>query len=411
MISMSWGSDDSLANASNDQSLSSQYLVTPGGHQGITFVASSGDDGHPNFPAESPNVLAVGGTDLHLTSSGSITSETAWTPTTSDGQTWSGGGGVSQEFAGRDVPDVAYNAGVGMAVYDSYGSTGGWASIGGTSAGSPQWAAPIAIADQGRALAGQSTLNGALQTLAAIYAAPSTDFHDITTGSTQFESAGVGYDLATGRGSPIANLLVPFLVSYGATSGSSSSGSGGSGTTTTSSDPTAPTNFTASTLSTTQISLSWTSSTGQSGYQLYENVNGSTVLLTTYGASATSAVVGGLTAGTTYSFELVAYNSSGTAATSWIESTTATATVTTVVAPQNLAATATANTTVQLSWSALAGATGYRVYEYQNGQAVQISTLGGWYNVNDGQRPDARLDPVFLRHGIQRKFVGLDILG
>ena len=259
-----------------------------------------------------------------------------------------------------------------MAVYDSYGSAGGWVSIGGTSAGAPQWAALVAIADQGRALAGQSTLNGASQTLAAIYAAPSSDFHDITTGSTQFESAGVGYDLATGRGSPIANLLVPFLVNYGTTG--STGGSGGSGGTT-SSAPTAPTNFTASTLSTTQISLSWTSSTGETGYQLYENVNGSAVLLTTYGASATSGIVSGLTAGTTYSFELVAYNSSGTAATGWVQATTATNTVTTVVAPRNLTATATSTTTVQLSWNASAGATGYRVYEYESGRAVQVSTL------------------------------------
>ena len=82
-ISMSWGSDDDASNASADQNLSNSYLVTPSGHQGITFVASSGDDGHPSFPAESPNVLAVGGTDLYLTSSGAITNETAWTPTVS----------------------------------------------------------------------------------------------------------------------------------------------------------------------------------------------------------------------------------------------------------------------------------------------------------------------------------------
>jgi subtilase family serine protease len=368
VISMSWGSDDSLANAANDQSLSSKYLVTPSGHQGITFVASSGDDGKPNFPAESPNVLAVGGTDLYLTSSGSITKETAWTPTTSGGQTWSGGGGVSQEFAGRDVPDVAYNAGVGMAVYDTYGPDHGWVSIGGTSAGAPQWAALIAIADQGRALAGSGTLNGASQTLAAIYAAPASDFHDITTGSTEYESAGTGYDLATGRGSPIANLLVPFLVSYG-TSGST----GGTGTT--SSSPTAPTNFQASALSTTQISLSWSSSTGETGYHLYEQENGQSVLVGTYAAGVTSATISNLTAGTTYSFELEAYNSSGTAATSWVQATTQTAT-TTVSAPQNLTATATSTTSVQLSWTASAGATGYRVYEYVSGQAVQVASLG-----------------------------------
>ena len=133
-ISMSWGSDDNISNASYDQNLSNTYLVTPSGHQGITFVASSGDDGHPSFPAESPNVLAVGGTDLFLTSSGAITNETAWTPTTSGGQTWSGGGGVSREFSGRKVPDVAYNAGIGMAVYDTFGPDHGWISVGGTSA-------------------------------------------------------------------------------------------------------------------------------------------------------------------------------------------------------------------------------------------------------------------------------------
>src|SRR5262249_8790598 len=81
LISLNWGSDDNLGNASLDKSLSNTYLVTPSGHQGITFVASSGDDGHPNFPAESPNVLGVGGTDLYLAANGAITNETAWTPT------------------------------------------------------------------------------------------------------------------------------------------------------------------------------------------------------------------------------------------------------------------------------------------------------------------------------------------
>ena len=178
----------------------------------------------PSFPAESPNVLAVGGTDLYLTTSGAITSETAWTPTTSGGTVWSGGGGVSQEFSGRKVPDVAYNAGVGMAVYDTFGPDHGWVSIGGTGAGAPQWAALVAIADEGRALSGLSTLNGASQTLAAIYAAPSTDFHDITTGSTQFQSAGVGYDLATGLGSPVANNLIPYLAAYGSSASGTSGG-------------------------------------------------------------------------------------------------------------------------------------------------------------------------------------------
>src|SRR5271167_4525515 len=36
-ISMSWGSDDNVSNAATDKNLSNTYLVTPSGHQGITF--------------------------------------------------------------------------------------------------------------------------------------------------------------------------------------------------------------------------------------------------------------------------------------------------------------------------------------------------------------------------------------
>lgn len=387
VISMSWGSDDNLANAANDQALSNKYLVTPAGHQGITFVASSGDDGKANFPAESPNVLSVGGTDLHLTSSGAITSETAWTPTTSGGQTWSGGGGVSQEFAGRKSPDVAYNAGVGMAVYDTFGSNHGWVSVGGTSAGAPQWAALVAIADQGRALNGQSTLNGASQTLAAIYAAPSSDFHDITVGSTQFQSTAVGYDLATGRGSPVANLIVPYLVSYG-TSGSSGTGgtgtgSGGSGlggtgtiTGTTTQTPAAPTGISASALSTSTVKLSWTASTGATGYTIYELENGLAVALGSVGAGSTSVTISNLKSGTTYSFAVAATNSAGSATSAWANVTTPSPLTTTVTAPHSVQAVATSSTAATVSWSTSVGATGYRIYEWNGSQAVQIGNVG-----------------------------------
>jgi hypothetical protein len=72
----------------------------------------------------------------------------------------------------------------------------------------------IAIANQGRVLDGETTLGGYVPE--AIYAAPSGDFNDITTGPANREgySPGPGYDEITGRGSPKANLLVPFLVNY-----------------------------------------------------------------------------------------------------------------------------------------------------------------------------------------------------
>ena len=69
----------------------------------------------------------------------------------------------------------------------------------------------IAVANQGRAIAGHSSLDGATGTLPVLYGLPGTDFHDITSGSNGY-SAGVGYDLVTGIGSPVANLLLPGLV-------------------------------------------------------------------------------------------------------------------------------------------------------------------------------------------------------
>src|SRR5262249_37912009 len=136
---------------------------------------------------------------------------------------WSGsGGGASRYFAKpsyqtayngtrRGSPDVSYDAdpNSGFAVYNTY--DGGWEQVGGTSAGAPQWSALVAIADQGRIAAGRGSLDGATQTLPAIYALSSADFHDVTTGSNG-NAAKAGYDLATGRGTPRANLVVNDLV-------------------------------------------------------------------------------------------------------------------------------------------------------------------------------------------------------
>ena len=226
VISMSWGSSEFYGETSYDS-----YFTTPAGHQGITFVASSGDQGSPGlWPSLSTNVLAVGGTTLHV-SGGGYGSETAWSGS---------GGGLSQyesepsyqngvqSTGSRSTPDVSFDANPssGFAVYDSYGSSG-WMVIGGTSAGAPQWAALVAIADQGLAQAGKASLDGAQS---RIYQLSSADFHDITSGSNGY-SAGAGYDLVTGRGSPVANLVVGDLVGGGVTQPAPVGGSGGSGST------------------------------------------------------------------------------------------------------------------------------------------------------------------------------------
>src|SRR5205823_10870004 len=72
--------------------------------------------------------------------------------------------GVVTQTTMRANPDVAYDASpsTGFATYDSFnynGTSYGWIKVGGTSAGAPQWAALLAIADQGRAANGQPALN------------------------------------------------------------------------------------------------------------------------------------------------------------------------------------------------------------------------------------------------------------
>jgi hypothetical protein len=219
-VSMSWGAGE----FSSESSYDGHFL-----HTGVTYVASSGDTGSlTEWPAVSPNVVGVGGTALNVDSSGTYLSETGWSG--------SGGGisayeakpgyqsGVTLSATKRTTPDVAYDASpsTGVAVYDSYFGGGGWGQYGGTSAGAPQWAALIALANQGR-----STPLSSSGTLNAIYSG-TTNFHDVTSGSSGTYSAGTGYDLVTGIGSPMANNLIAYLHGVSANVGTSgSSGSGG----------------------------------------------------------------------------------------------------------------------------------------------------------------------------------------
>jgi hypothetical protein len=217
-ISLSWGSSEDSGETYWDQN-----FQTPNGHQGVTFVAATGDGGAPGiYPAYSPDVVAAGGTTLQLNPDGSVQSQSAWS---------NGGGGVSgyesepayqkgvQNTGHRTIPDVSFLAdrSIGVSVYDSYDNTGGgpWTTMGGTSLAAPAWAALIAVADQGRVAIGGTTLDGPTQTLPALYALPSADFYDITTGGNGGFNAGPGYDEATGLGRPVANLLAHDLAFYG----------------------------------------------------------------------------------------------------------------------------------------------------------------------------------------------------
>ncbi|MFO0811188.1 MAG: S53 family peptidase [Gemmataceae bacterium] len=227
-VSMSWGGSEFSSETSTS---TESHFTTPAGHLGgsdglggaylpgnVTFVAASGDNGAPAiWPAISPHVLAVGGTTLTITGSGTWSSETGWSGS---------GGGASTYFTtkptyqtayagtARAAPDVAYDANPssGFRVYQSYGvsSSQRWQTIGGTSAGSPQWAALVALADQKRAVYGLGSLDGYGQTLPQVYRMPTSYFHDITSGNNG-NAASAGYDLVTGLGSPRADLVVGWL--------------------------------------------------------------------------------------------------------------------------------------------------------------------------------------------------------
>ena len=214
VVTMSFGQSEVASEASYDS-----LFTTPSGHNGVTFVAGTGDSGPPGaYPAYSPNVVAVGGTTLSVDVSGNYQSESGWSGSgggisTAEQQPAYQSGVVTQSTTSRTTPDVAFDAGSGVPVYDSwdFGSSPPWTQIGGTSLSSPSWAALIAVANQARVAAGMTTLDGPTQTLPKLYAMPSSDFNDVTAGSNGF-TAGPGYDLVTGRGSPKAVSVVSDLV-------------------------------------------------------------------------------------------------------------------------------------------------------------------------------------------------------
>jgi len=252
--------------------------------ENITLLASSGDqgaalptcDGNAFFkaastPATDPNVTAVGGTDLvttpptgvdsngnpttvstsahpafEVTPGGQWVSESVW----NEGVGLSTGGGVSTVYSRpdyqapvvkdthmREIPDIAYSASLGHSILiimtcstaDAVpcGGTGTFVfGFGGTSAGSPQWAGLVALADQ---MAGGRVglLNKTLYKLGKGSTA-GTFFHDTTVGDNSVPadssvpgtpitgfSAVAGWDAATGWGTPIANKLVPAIAKPG----------------------------------------------------------------------------------------------------------------------------------------------------------------------------------------------------
>ncbi len=280
IFSQSFGIPEIFIHNNNGQINQAQANYANGAAAGDTFFASSGDTGADfgfgsamsNFPASDLHNVGVAGTQgLPYNATGTLTPCPTSVPFSctsglsayhgpcvlgrtvppncvADGyggeQVWNEpqfgvatGGAESLLFpvpsyqSGLGItnrgPDVTYNAAIDGGVLVVYGGFGSpfLFIVGGTSAGSPQWAGITALANQARANLGKGPIGDLNPVLYQIYhgtgiynaASYGNDFHDITVGNDQLVgspvgySAALGYDLASGIGSPRVTNLVADL--------------------------------------------------------------------------------------------------------------------------------------------------------------------------------------------------------
>jgi len=260
VISQSFGAgEQTFPSAQSILNLRSAYKNAAA--NGVSVLAAAGDGGATSaktltaqgfassfylhrvvgWPATDPLVTAVGGTQMHLTSTGAHKwLDTVWNDTKLFGSPAAGAGGHSTVFkrpsyqngvagvvgTARGIPDISMSAAVNGAalVYLDSAATGGAAGfylIGGTSEASPLMAGVVAIADQ-YAGHGLGLLNPAIYKMEAAH---DPGIVDVTEGynTVVFPQGGKdrrvpgwtaakGYDLASGVGTVNAALFVPELV-------------------------------------------------------------------------------------------------------------------------------------------------------------------------------------------------------
>ena len=271
VISVSWG--DCEKNMGQQEVNQENQFFQQAAAQGQTILVAAGDSGsatcfqglsggsfdtslNADDPAAQPYVTGVGGTNLTINSDNSYASETVWNGGFLGGAgggglsqfwkqpAWQSGPGVKNSYSNgmRETPDVSLDAdpATGYPVYCTAGSncsgsggipgggSGGWITVGGTSAASPMWAAMIALANEQAAKAGKGTLGFLNPSLYKIGSGShyGGDFHDITPPSNSSlpsnnDELGVnggaypvtqGYDMATGWGTFNAAKLAADLV-------------------------------------------------------------------------------------------------------------------------------------------------------------------------------------------------------
>ena len=228
-VSMSYG--DPEFDWANDKEAQQVYRTDSRAYaaavrSGTTVFASSGDDwsdngaGEENFssPADDANVVAVGGTNLNDGLDPNVPDETVWNDF--DGclygctnGSFGGTGGAPSIMTHKHGSDVAYNASVytSVLVYEGFqadAADNGFYFTGGTSSGSPQWAALTADIDQA---IGHRV--GDIRPSLARWAKRG-GLRDVTVGdnaSPTFSGgydARTGWDIPTGYGTPDVGRLI-----------------------------------------------------------------------------------------------------------------------------------------------------------------------------------------------------------
>ncbi len=240
VVTTSWGNCEQFIEGSDPNYIPSESQIFQRmALQGQTVIAASGDSGSEDCfptdgstalavddPGSQPDVVSAGGTTLP---SASAASQVVWNDC--QGQSFgtcvanphlgfipgAGGGGFSTVWtrpsfqngftadAMRGVPDISYPSNPRQGGVVAYYS-GNWTGFGGTSAAAPTNAGLFADTNQGCF----SRLGMVLPALYAAGGSGNTNYTDITSGNNDFTDsnggdygASVGYDPASGLGTPV----------------------------------------------------------------------------------------------------------------------------------------------------------------------------------------------------------------
>jgi kumamolisin len=182
------------------------------------------------WPSCSDNVIGVGGTYLETRADSTYLRETGWqdyltTSGTGGGvnpveprPAWQVGDGVDNEFSNgnRQCPDVSAvaDSDTGYLIFytDPESGEADWRMIGGTSAAAPMWAGAMALVQQQAQEAGIDRLGFLAPLFYQIAGSVPGAFHDVTRGGNLLHPATVGWDYATGVGSPDIAVLSQAII-------------------------------------------------------------------------------------------------------------------------------------------------------------------------------------------------------